>query len=280
MNINRNNYHYGVWSTRTINDILKNEIYIGNLIQCKQKKVNYKSKKRIRNTKDNYIICKNIVDPIIDINTFNIVQNMFKTNKYKKETSNLLLKGFRYQKQKLKTKEVIRIYGNCNYWSKRKSEHVCTPHSIKYNIIEECILKEIKQLINTYLNKNILINIITKYNNKNNVDKINKELINIQKNIENINKKIDATYLDKLEGIITQDMYLRIYTNLTQEQINYQKNYQILLKQLNKNNNTNYIDKIQEFLNNPNQLLITNLIDKIEINENKEIYIYYKFKLN
>lgn len=292
MNINRNNYHYGVWSTRTINDILKNEIYIGNLIQCKQKKVNYKSKKRIRNTKDNYIICKNIVDPIIDINTFNIVQNMFKTNKYKKETSNLLLKGliyckecnhtigFRYQKQKLKTKEVIRIYGNCNYWSKRKSEHVCTPHSIKYNIIEECILKEIKQLINTYLNKNILINIITKYNNKNNVDKINKELINIQKNIENINKKIDAAYLDKLEGIITQDMYLRIYTNLTQEQINYQKNYQILLKQLNKNNNTNYIDKIQEFLNNPNQLLITNLIDKIEINENKEIYIYYKFKLN
>ena len=294
MNINRTNYHYGVWSTRTINDILKNEIYIGNLVQCKQKKVNYKSKKRTRNTSDNYIICKNIVEPIIDINTFNTTQNMFKTNKYKNKTNNLLLKGliyckecqhtigFRFQKQKLTNKEVTRIYGNCNYWSKRKREFVCTPHSIKYNSIEEIVLKELKKLINTYLNKEKLMNIITKYNNKNNVGKINKELTNIKNKINNIHKKIDASYLDKLEGIITSDMYIRIYKSLTLELDDLQKNYQILLEQLNKKNNASYIDKIKELLNlnNPNQLLISNLIDKIEINEEKNIYIYYKFKLS
>ena len=292
MNINRSNYHYGVWSTRTINDILKNEIYIGNLVQCKQKKVNYKSKKRIRNNTDNYIICKNIVEPIIDYNTFNIAQNMFKTNKYKNKSNNLLLKGliyckechhtigFRYQKQKLKTKEVIRIYGNCNYWSKRKRELVCTPHSIKYSSIEESVLEELKKLINTYLNEEKLMNIITKYNNKNNVDKINKEIINIENKINNIKKKIDASYYDKLEGIITSDMYIRIYTSLTLEQENYQKNYQKLLEQLNNKNDTSYIDKINKFINldNHNQLLISNLINKIEISEDKNIYIYYKFR--
>ena len=45
MKLGQNNVHYGVWSTRTISDILKCPTYIGNLTQCKQKKVNYKSKR-------------------------------------------------------------------------------------------------------------------------------------------------------------------------------------------------------------------------------------------
>ena len=293
MNINRNNYHYGIWSTRTINDILKNQIYIGNLIQCKQKKVNYKSKKRIRNTINNQIICKNIVEPIIDEHTFNIAQNMFKTNKYKKNntTSNLLLKGliyckechhtigFRIQKQKLKTKEVTRIYGNCNYWSKRKKEHLCTPHSVKYEDIEECVLKEIKRVINIYQNKSNIINIINKYIKKNNVDKINYEINNTENKIINIQKKIDAIYLDKLEGIIPNDMYLRIYNELLLEKENYEKKHKLLLEKLDNQESTPYIDKVKKFMNsdNPNQLLISNLIDKIEIDEEKNIYIFYKF---
>ena len=292
MNINRTNYHYGTWSTRTINDILKNEIYIGNLVQCKQKKVSYKSKKRIRNTYDNYIICKNIVEPIIDEYTFNTAKNMFKTNKYKNE-NNLLLKGliyckecyhtigFRYQKQKLKNKEIIRIYGNCNYWSKRKKEHVCTPHSIKYDDIEKCVLKELKKVINIITKKVNVMNIITKYLNNNNIFKLKQELTNIENKINNINKKIDASYLDKLEGIITKDMYNRIYTSLTEEQTNLQNNYQMIINKINNYHSNNYLDKINKLfdLNNPNQLLISNLIDKIEITEEKDIYIYYKFKI-
>ena len=124
------------------------------------------------------------------------------------------------------------------------------------------------------------MNIITKYNNKNNVDKINKEIINIENKINNIKKKIDASYYDKLEGIITSDMYIRIYTSLTLEQENYQKNYQKLLEQLNNKNDASYIDNVKKFLNldYPNQLLISNLINKIEISEDKNIYIYYKFR--
>ena len=44
--------------------------------------------------------------------------------------------------------------------------------------------------------------------------------------------------------------------------------------------NKNEQDKVKEFLKNFNSLLISNLIDKIEITEEKKIYIYYKFKLN
>lgn len=293
MNINRPNYHYGTWSTRTINDILKNPIYIGNLIQCKQKKVNYKSKKRIRNKIEDYIICKNKVEPIIDKEEFEIVQNMFKSNKYQNK-NNFLLKGliyckechhtigFRIQKQKLKNNEVIRIYGNCNYWSKRKKEHVCTPHSINYLKVEECVLKELKKLINIYLKKIDVINIINKYIKKYDVDKFELEIKNIENIINNIQNKIDTIYMDKLEGKITNEMYDRIYKNLTLELINYQKNYQILLNKKNDKNDDIYFKKINELLNidNHNKILINNLIDKIEIDENNNIDIYYKFNFN
>ena len=42
-----------------------------------------------------------------------------------------------------------------------------------------------------------------------------------------------------------------------------------------------YLDKIKEFLEmkNPSRALISSLIDRIEIDEEKNIDIYYKFKL-
>lgn len=293
MNINRLNYHYGVWSTRTINDILKNQIYIGNLIQCKQKKVNYKSKKRIRNSVDNYIICKNIVEPLIDETTFNTAQNMFKANKYKNKniTSNLLLKGliyckeckhtigFRSQKQKLKEKEIIRIYGNCNYWAKRKKEHVCTPHSIKYEDIENCILKELEKAMNINLKKINLMNIINKYIKRKDVDKTNENIIKLDRNIKSLNKKIETLYFDKLEGLITKEMYQKIYNNITYLLESDNKQKQELLKKINKKDNSYYVDKIKNFLKINNKIVINNLIDKIEIDEDKHIYIHYIFKI-
>ena len=293
MNISKSNHHYGIWSSRTISDILKNEIYIGNLIQCKQKKVSYKSKKRIRNTIDKYIVCKNIIEPIIDINTFNIAQNMFKNNKYKTKntTSNLLLKGlvyckeckhsigFRIQKQKLKTKEATRIYGNCNYWSKRKKEHVCTPHSIKYTDIETSVLKELQKVINKYLKKINIMNIITKYFKKNNVDKIKKELNTIENKIKSLNNKIEVIYFDKLEGIISKEMYQKIYNEI-QNEIEINKNQkEVLLKKIDTKDNKYYADKIKDYLSIYNRIIINNLIKKIEIDNDKNIDIYYNFYL-
>ena len=294
MNINKLNNHYGIWSSRTINDILKNPIYIGDLVQCKQKKVNYKSKKRIRNNVDNYIICKNIVEPIIDENTYNIAQNMFKTNKYKKNntTSDLLLKGliycqeckhtigFRLQKQKLKNNEVIRIYGNCNYWSKRKREKVCTPHSIKYQDIEDYVLKELKKIMNTYLKKINIMNIINKYIKKNTIDNTNKKINMINSKINSLNNKIEIIYSDKLEGLITKEMYQKIYNNIQNElTINNNKKKE-LLKKINKKDKNYYLKKINEYLSIHNKTIVNNLIDKIELDKDKNISIFYKFSLN
>ena len=303
MNLGHTNLHYGVWSTRTVDDILKNECYIGNLVQCKQKKINYKSKKRIRNKKNDYIIATNAIPPIITKETFNLVQEMFKSNKYRGTgdgiTSKLLLRGliycrecghtigFKVQKQNTKKYgEVTRVYGNCNYWAKRRKLNVCTPHTIKYSILEEIVLSNLTQICKTYLNEQELSTYIK--NNKQKTsdkEKYKNEIIKLNQNINQINKKIDACYNDRLEGNITLDMYKRTYNNLILELEKLESSKE-KLEELLKNKPTNDNDKIydaiiKDFISmkNPTRSIIASLIDKIEIDENKCVNIYYKFKI-
>ena len=47
---------FGIWKSKTIENILTNPTYMGNLTQCREKKVSYKSKKRIRTKKMNGLL--------------------------------------------------------------------------------------------------------------------------------------------------------------------------------------------------------------------------------
>lgn len=306
MKLGQDNVHYGVWATRTVNDILKNPTYIGNLTQCRQRKVNYKSKKRVHNRKNDWIIKEGAIEPIIDKETFELAQEMFKSNRNRSKKGNgitdkLLLRGliyckeckhtigFREHKQKtMKYGLVVRIYGNCNYWVKRKQQNVCTPHSVKYQIIEDLVLDNLRDMAKKYLDENNLENILKNSNKlKKKKDSIKQEIFRLENSIESANRKIDICYNDKLEGNITLDMYKRTYNNLTLEISKFKdekKDYEKMLFDFENNqinNNNYYLDKIKEFLEmkNPSRALISSLIDRIEIDEEKNIDIYYKFKL-
>lgn len=304
MNIGLSNYHYGVWSLRTVSDILKNEIYIGNLVQCKQRKVNYKSKKIVRNSKDNFIVVKNAVPRIIDDYTFTLACNMVKSNKNRFSTNNitstLLLRGlifckecghtigFRSQKQLTKKYgEVIRIYGNCNYWSKRKKLGKCSPHSVKYRDIEDYVLSNLKSIINKYIDSDKVKKVIGKINiNNKKVDSLNNHIKKIDKEISLINRKCDTCYNDKLDGTITLDMYKRINNNLLLEINKLENDKKKYINEINDIRSKNYgidydtiIEKIIN-LNNPDRNFIATLIDRIDITEDNNIDIYYKFNNN
>ncbi len=305
MNIGQNNFHYGVWSTRTVDDILKNPNYIGNLTQCKQKKINYKSKKRIHNVQKNWITALNAIPRIIDDSLFNLVEDMFKSNKNRTKedgiTNSLLLRGlifckeckhtFGFRAQYQDTKKygkVCRIYGNCNYWAKRKKQRVCTPHSVKYNEIEDVVLEQLKDLCNKYIDSNELKNNLIKSNKLQlKKENYNIEILKLENNINILNKKIGICYNDKLDGNISLDMYKRTYNNFVNEiKANECKIDEFKRKIYNIENNKTYdddflINRIQKFLNmeNSSRSLIASLIDRIEISEDNKIDIYYKFKI-
>ena len=231
---------------------------------------------------------------------------MFKSNKNRGKKGNgitdkLLLRGLIYCKdchhtigfrEHLQDTQkyglVHRIYGNCNYWAKRKKQDVCTPHSVKYQIIEDLVLDSLRKMAKKYLDENNLESILKNSDKlKKKKDNIKQEIFRLENSIESANKKIDICYNDKLDGNITLEMYKRTYNNLTveiNESKNKKKEYEKMLFDLENNQSSNdnyYLDKIKEFLEikNPSRALISSLIDRIEIDEEKNIDIYYKFKL-
>ena len=97
------NTNAALWSSPTVYQILHDQLYIGNMVQGKHKKVSYKSEKTIWLPKSQWIVVENTHEPIIDEETFEAVQKIAgqKKNEYHErlgkfsylEQSENLLKG-------------------------------------------------------------------------------------------------------------------------------------------------------------------------------------------
>ena len=70
------------WIIETINQILKNRVYIGELENFKVEVVNYKTKQRKRTSTDKHIIVPDTHEAIISKDDFNQAQIMMKTKYY------------------------------------------------------------------------------------------------------------------------------------------------------------------------------------------------------
>lgn len=285
---------YGNWQTRTIDEILKNPTYIGNLTQGRRKKINYKSKKIIRVPKNEWIIVENTHEAIIDKDTFEKVQNIYEKNKNRNYIkNNLLFSGFIYCKEcghKIGMNKNInnKYYCSCNYYKKYSKLGLCTSHSIPYEALENRILKEIRRECMRSVKVDDILNILKKNikkekNKENLLQKISKKKNDIQ-----INKNaIEDLYIEKLKKEIDGKRYKNIYNKLN-EKINVllkelktlEADYDSLVNNELTNNDIDYIKVIKEYLKmiKPSRELLANLIDKITIDEDKNINIYYKIK--
>lgn len=285
---------YGVWQTRTIDEILKNPTYIGNLTQGRRKKINYKIKKVVRVPKEQWIVCENTHEPIIDKETFEQVQNIYEKNKSLNRSKNhLLLSGFIYCKEcghriGISQSSNKKFYCSCNYYKKYSKLGLCTPHSIPYNVLEDIILKEIRKECKKSVKGDKFKDII-KSNDKKEKAKVNLiQLIKQKKqDIENTKNAIDDLYIEKLKKNISSERYTSVYNKLNSE-FNVlsedlkalETDYSYLLGNVKNSPSINYTKAVNEYLalKNPTRELLANLIDKIVIDEDKNIQIYYKIK--
>ena len=291
----KNNYNinYGLWHSKTIKDILTNRMYIGDLVQNKRNKLNYKVKKIVKNNPENYIVVENTHEAIIDKEVFYEVQKRIPKNVGRKDKKEChLLDGLLYCGDcghrisvTSRRKKDNRCYTVCNYYRTYIKYHVCTTHSNNYDILERIIIAAIKNKCKDHIDKEKI---------KNNIDLQELEIdksVNIKNEIkillEELNKlisNIDNIYLDKLNKMIDINQYNRVKRKLESD-IKIKKDKLDLLKnQLLDNNYININKKIiEEYINNffsmdnISRELIINLVEKIEIFEDKTINIKFNF---
>ncbi|MCI8964814.1 MAG: recombinase family protein [Clostridia bacterium] len=272
-----------LWSTTMISKILRDRIYTGDLVQHKYSKLNYKTKKVINVPKNQYIIIKNNHEPIIDRNIFNSVQIILdkKSNEWNYTASKLhLLQGLVLCK---KCKSKITYNKNhgkdfrcvCSSY-KRNGSKFCSNIHLREDALINSVIASLRENIGNFLKYDELEYIFL------NKQANNKKLDYLYSKINEKDNLIQSLYEDKVKGIVTEELFIRLLKQYEEDKRKLvkliQKEKEINKNEVNKDDLIFNTKKILEFKENKiDRNLILKLIDKIEIDDDS-IDIYYKFK--
>ncbi len=206
----------GLWSERTVLDILLNQMYIGNMVQGKQKVISYKVHNRINLKEKDWYIVQNTHEAIIDKETFEKAQKLHQRdtrvcpNKRKVYTFSGLLRCADCKKAMTRKSTKNIVYYSCSTYS-RKLKTACTKHTIREDVLEKAVLIAIQKQIALVDN---LTEIIDEINNAPVIHReskrINKLLDVKQKELDKLNSLIDNLYMDWRTNEITKTEYRRI----------------------------------------------------------------------
>ena len=175
------------WNRNTVKRILQNVTYLGWVSNGNTKKVNYKSKKTMIMPKEDRIIKKGMHTPIIDEETFNIVQDMIKSRTSTRVKSyDWLLKGLVCCKECGKKLSLVpqkhpnktTFYLRCNTYATNTHLGLCTPHSNNLEKVTNFVIEQIKKRCKEFLSEEKYTTIA-----KTSKDKIIKDKFNVKNEI-------------------------------------------------------------------------------------------------
>lgn len=286
------------WTGKSIVKIITNQVYIGNMVGLKTKKISYKVDKYIANKKENLVIIEKTHEPIVTKKIFDEANKILaKKRVTRTRKHDDILKGFLYCNEcgsvmTLKVKNEMNqrsylcskankgrkyVYKPCeNYKSisspkaYKKLIEVLRDEFAKIEITE----KDIEQSANNILKKSNI--------NKENVFyKIEK----IKNKILEIDNETDSLYKDKVKQVITTEDFSRMYENIRREKSELQEKIEELEKEMENKNNKPCFDikeikkLLIEFLTKkePSKELLYKLVDKIEMDRDKNLTIRLNF---
>jgi len=150
------------WGSATIIQLLKNHVYIGNMVQCKRKVSSFKTKKRLVTCPDDWVIVENTHEPIIDDYTWECVQR--KLEKTRAAPSNHSIKTSGTDEinlfsgiircadcgaamafnRKVRKGVEDKLFYRCSRYANNGAK-ACTTHTVDLELLESVILYDIQQ---------------------------------------------------------------------------------------------------------------------------------------
>ena len=289
-----------VWTISSVNKLLKNRMYTGDMVQNVQTKLSYKSQKKVALEKAFWIIVENTHEPLVSKAVFEAIQNAparvrtTHCNRKKRMLENLLVckecgNSLSVLYRKNKNYKAGKYWSvNCNKYARDPRRHLCYPHFFPYDKLEEKIMSVIKATCQKYLDSLNIKELAEKVSRDRNKEKNDrqKEKQRLLDEIEELKRKSDALYDDKFNGIISVDTYTRL-TSQTEGQISTLKYrvYEIDNEENQIKEDAKEIAKHEEQiksllnLDEPNRELIKTLVKNIYIDKDRNIEIQYRFKV-
>lgn len=278
-----------MWRAKAVDDILKNRLYTGDLVQGRRRVKSYKIHDLENVPEDEWVIVENTHEAIISKELFGKVQEMLKrdtrTAPEKKEV--YLFSGF------LKCADCGRAVnrsisgGTARYFCStyKMSRLNCTMHSIKHNRLEAAVLYAIRQQVYLAVSYSEMVERINMApHKKTQAARLDELIAAKEKELAKVNRYKQSLYEDWKDGAISRDDYSQmragydkqaatvsaIIDSLKTEQSEVVKGVDIENPFLAAFRQFENIDKLTR------EILIE-LVDHIKIYEGGDISILFKF---
>ena len=297
------------WGAEAVRLILRNEVYLGHMVQNKTGTVSYKNHKQVDKPQSEWIKVENTHEPIISQEIWDAVQKM-DNHPSRGRTAKCgeipLFSGllrcmdcgasFRFIRD-YRTKRKPSSYKAyaCNrYMSGGKD--ACTAHVINQKALIAVVLTDIRsKAILAQRNREALkerILAMKKTSNEEKTSLLKTELTAIDKRLAELEKLIQAAYEDKVMGRIPESVCINLlnkYEAERSEKLECKKEISAKLAASEESEKSvdDWLDMIQDYaqLEELDRATIVRLIQKIEIGEKREvdghierdINIYYNF---
>ncbi len=287
---------YGLWNKTTIRRILRNEVYIGHMVQGRRKKVSYKSMKVVSIPKNEWILIENTHEPIIDRKTFELVQN--KINKRTRSTGKGKAHIFANKVRCMdcgSTLYKVRAgngyeYLRCKLYARDPKKNLCTSHSIRLDQLEELVKEKIKIHIEHISDDNLVYRLQQENDIVKRMERKKKEISRIDKEMKEKEEIIKNLYIDKYKGNINQEQFNELNSSFIKDKENLRERQNMLKEEVESlNESLSTIDKWYETVEKYKSFerltntMVNELIDHIEIgekdkdNKNQQVKIVWNF---
>lgn len=211
-----------LWKYFAISDMLINEIYIGNMVQGKYGSVSYKTKQNKPRPKNEWYSVEGTHEPIIDRELWDSVQELIaqKAKPFTVGTIGLFARKARcmncgYTMRSSKTSDG-RHYLGCS--NRHVAKDACEGSFISVKRLEQTVIAELNKLSQEYLDKDELEQKVEFNTNlKEKKESLESEMGAYQKKISEYAKGIRELYLDKVKGILSENDYLDLSKDFTNE---------------------------------------------------------------
>lgn len=280
--------HEPLWSARSITAILTNQMYLGHMVQGKQKVKSYKVHTRISTPENEWFIVENTHEPIIEKDTFNKAQELMQKDTRTAPQSGQLytFSGF------LRCADCGKSMGrrtskNLVYYACRTNITVglCTRHSIRDDKLQGIVLETIQKQIALIDGMAQLIDDINNAPAPRTVSKRLTASIKLRKQeLEKASGIRTGLYLDWKNGDISRDEYHRMRKEFEDKEQQLKEDI-AKLEQENQDmaqgvtSSNPYFDAFRKYRNisSLDRGIVAELIKAIHIHEGGDIIIDFNF---
>lgn len=280
----------GLWNEKTVATILANEVYIGTMVQGRQKIVSYKVHRSVRVDEKDWYVVPNTHEGIVDEEIFKKAQSLHQrdTRTAPGKKTLYLFSGFLKcadcKKHMTRKSSKGYTYYSCSTYKKKSKEH-CTKHVIREDVLEKAVLLTIQKQIDLVEDMNGLVEEIGSAPLVHTASKrIDGTLVAKKRDLQKLESISDTLYMDWRTGEITKDEYRRIKekykTQVEQLQTvitNLEEEKAVLEKGIKSNEP--YFEMFIKYKNitHLERGLLVELVDTIYVHDNGSLTIVFRF---